>query len=262
MTTSGPTHRRSIHLHLCTRTFGTPIDLPARVQITRNKMSQTRAHSNLREFTAEYHTPQRTRFFDAFHAKPPDQTIFAFVKEHKHQDWCPSQNTLRRWLQQEEESARTPTRRPPAKARGRRPLQDAALEQVETMARGPQELRLRNWQYHSEQAGVSMRTMRRYCKRRVPPVLRTERRWPKPTISLKKKAPMRTDDCHDGRSNLATGQWILHEKGYDDGILMEQQPGTSTHDDDSCQGQVTTTYRHQLIISEQPGILPTNSSVQ
>jgi len=93
MTTSGPTHRRSIHLHLCTRTFGTPIDLPARVQITRNKMSQTRAHSNLREFTAEYHTPQRTRFFDAFHAKPPDQTIFAFVKEHKHQDWCPSQNT-------------------------------------------------------------------------------------------------------------------------------------------------------------------------
>jgi hypothetical protein len=171
-------------------------------------MSETRAGSPLRSriYQKVYHTPDRTRFFDAFHAKPADQTIGAFVKEHKHQEWCPCGNTLRRWLQQEAESTRTPTRRPPEKPRGRRAFNQAALDQVEIMARGPRELRLRDWQYHSEQAGVSDNTLRRYCKRRKPPVLRSER-VPKQVIYNKETA--------------VGYHWIFHEKGYKDGIKRE-----------------------------------------
>jgi hypothetical protein len=136
-------------------------------QITRKyNMPQTRAQqsstsSTSRSFQSVYHTPDQTRFFDALHAKPPDQAIGAFVKQHKHQEWCPCGNTLRRWLQQEAESTRTPTRRPPEKPRGRPALSQAALDQVEIMARGPRDLRLRNWQYHADQAGASIGTMRR-----------------------------------------------------------------------------------------------------
>lgn len=53
---------------------------------TKQDATDSRALDLEREYTAEYHTPQRTRFFDAFHAKPPDQSINAFVKEHKHQE--------------------------------------------------------------------------------------------------------------------------------------------------------------------------------
>ena len=173
-----------------------------------NDMSESRAVSPLRSRTFQkvYHTPDRTRFLDAFHAKPPEQTIYAFVKEHKHQEWCPCGNTLRKWLQQEAESTQTPTRRPRDKPRGGRPFNQAAVDQVEIMARGPRELRLRDWAYHSEQAGVSDNTLRRYCKRRKPPVLKSER-LPKQVIYNKETA--------------VGYHWIFHEKGYKDGIKRE-----------------------------------------
>jgi hypothetical protein len=192
-----------------THTGQTPI-----IDYTKNTMpAETRANTTSsppkttsRTYQKVYHTPDRTRFFDAFHAKPPEQTINAFVKQHKHREWCPSGATLRRWLQQEAESTRTPTRRPPEKPRGRRADNQAALEQVEIMARGPRELRLQNWEYHAEKAGMSVGSMRRYCRRRKPPVLRSERL---PAQKIYNK-------------DTAVGyHWIFHEKGYKDGIKRD-----------------------------------------
>jgi hypothetical protein len=173
---------------------------------TRTQSTSSPPKSTSRTYQKVYHTPDRTRFFDAFHAKPPEQTIGAFVRQHKHHEWCPSGNTLRKWLQQEAESTRTPTRRPPEKPRGRRALSQAALEQVEMMARGPRELRLQNWEYHAEKAGMSVGSMRRYCRRRQPPVLRSERL---PIQKIYNK-------------DTAVGyHWIFHEKGYKDGIKRD-----------------------------------------
>jgi hypothetical protein len=177
-------------------------------------MSQTQAvtppksvsPSKSRVFQSVYGTPDRVRFFDAFHAKPPEQTIRAFILQHQDQKWCPSGNTCRNWIQQEAESAETPLRRPQPKQRGGRPLNQAAKDQVEIMARGPRELRLRDWQFHAEAAGVSDGTLRRYCKRRKPPVLRSER------LPIQKVYNKET----------AVGyHWIFHEKGYRDGIRRE-----------------------------------------
>jgi hypothetical protein len=191
--------------------------------------------STSRTYQKVYHTPDRTRFFDAFHAKPPEQTIGAFVRQHKHHEWCPSGNTLRKWLQQEAESTRTPTRRPPEKPRGRRALSQAALEQVEIMARGPRELRLQNWEYHAEKAGMSVGSMRRYCRRRKPPVLRSERL---PVQKIYNK-------------DTAVGyHWIFHEKGYKDGI--KRDPGEISGGSDGAEAAVAPQAPQEQVQAQAP----------
>ena len=154
----------------------------------------TRTHSRLNLPPHSYRTPSKTRFFDAFDARPSGQAIITFCKENKDCTWCPSQPTASRWLKEREEldSDETPGRRKSAARRGRK---KRSLQPIlEVMASGPQPLRKNDWQYFQQQAGVSRRTLKRRMNERDPPIIRSRRRQTEAISAINKQ--LRIDYGH------------------------------------------------------------------
>lgn len=202
----------------------------------------TRTHSRLDIPPNYYHTPSRTRFFDAYDSRPSQQPLVHFCKQHKTEQWCPSQPTASRWLQQRKEQVeaqeQSPTRRRRTQPRGRKRLDVSS--QIETMATGPASLRQKDYQFHAERAGCSWRTLQRRMSEREPRVIRSKRPRTE-QISEVNKAKRKdyghtykdetveslwqwihwTDEAHIDRA-IAVNQYIFREEGNYEGYVMEE----------------------------------------
>lgn len=113
-----------------------------------------------------YHTPTRTRFFDAFDVRSSGQPLITFCQQNKDEEWCPSQPTASRWLKQRAETPSGQTaERPKRQARRGRKKMDLD-HMVEQMAAGPRHPTKKDYKRIGEQNGVSAATLRRRMKER------------------------------------------------------------------------------------------------
>lgn len=203
-------------------------------------MSTTRTHSRIDIPPHYYRTPRRARFFDAYDQRPTHQALLQFCKQHKSEEWCPSQPTASRWLKQRAQSLDdvSPERRPRARGVGR-PRKNVTA-QVEIMATGPTTLRKNDYNWHAQQAGVSGRTLRRRIDERRPRIIRSFRRnteyISKPNKTKRKAYGQAhkhetvdslwqwihwTDETHIDRAmSIATG--IFRELGNYEGLVYEE----------------------------------------
>ena len=200
----------------------------------------TRTHSRIDLPPHFYRTPQKTRFFDAFDARPPGQPIITFCKENKDNSWCPSQPTASRWLK--ERLRTSPSQSPERRRRSARPgpKRKEISHYIELMASGPKPLRKNGYKHFQERAGVSYDTLRRRMKERNPPIIRSRCRRTEAISPANKQRRVDyghehkhetveslwqyihwTDEAHIDRAQ-AIDQYIFREHGNSEGILMEQ----------------------------------------
>ena len=139
----------------------------------------TRKHSRIGQGPDCLKTPTRVRFFHEFDQVRAFESINSFHKHAKHEDWCPSLITVKRWVKQRElfveNGFHTLERRHAELRKLGRPRKDVSL-QIETMANGPELLREKDYQYHQRQPGCSYQTLRRRMNERNPKIIRLKRR--------------------------------------------------------------------------------------
>ena len=190
-----------------------------------------------------YRTPSRLRFFDAFDAKPKDQSMIDFCNQNKSYPWCPSQPTASRWLRDRQQQLEDPEGPSPGrcKRRKQRGVKKRDLSTViDFMACGPTTLRKKDYQYWQDVSKASYTTLKRRMNERKPPVIRSRRRKTteisQANKDLRKEYGLKyrdetaeslwqwihwTDEAHLDRAQ-AIDQWIFREKGNLEGLLMEQ----------------------------------------